>query len=38
MPENLLDKVKIFEIKIQALNAQYKLKEAISTAKHALNF
>jgi len=32
----LLDKVKIFEIKIQALNAQYKLKEAISTAKHAL--
>jgi PAS domain S-box-containing protein len=32
----VLDKVKIFEIKIQALNAQYKLKEAISTAKHAL--
>jgi len=34
--EEVLDKVKIFEIKIQALNAQYKLKEAISTAKHAL--
>jgi PAS domain S-box-containing protein len=32
----LLDKVRIFEIKIQALNAQYMLKEAISTAKHAL--
>jgi PAS domain S-box-containing protein len=34
--KELLDKVKIFEIKIQALNAQYKLTEAISTAKHAL--
>ena len=33
---DLLDKVRIFEIKIQALNAQYKLKEAISTAKNAL--
>jgi PAS domain S-box-containing protein len=32
----LLDTIKIFEIKIQALNAQYKLKEAISTTKHAL--
>ncbi len=32
----ILDKVKIFEIKIQALHAQYKLKEAISTAKHVL--
>lgn len=32
----LLDKVKIFEIKIQALNAQYKLGEAISTAKNIL--
>jgi PAS domain S-box-containing protein len=34
--KTLLDKIKIFEIKIQALNAQSKLKEAISTAKHAL--
>jgi PAS domain S-box-containing protein len=34
--KGLLDKVKIFEIKIQAFNAQYKLKEAISTAKHVL--
>jgi PAS domain S-box-containing protein len=32
----LLDKIKVFEIKIQALNAQYKLKEAVSTAKYAL--
>ena len=32
----LLDKVKIYEIKIQALNAQYKLREAISTAKNVL--
>ncbi len=33
---NLLDQIKVFEIKIQALNAQYKLKEAISTARYAL--
>ncbi len=32
----LLDKVKVFEVKIQSLNAQYKLKEAITTAKDTL--